>query len=236
MMQPFHNDTFMYPSPSGVPDIPEPSRTFPMITPESFPNSETRLSLYESYSPDHSGSPRDILDPIRDSEQYSVSFSSFHNNSKQRRILKCVSLQFVNYADMIETLLRSITNRGIWKFIWLPHTSTITLRSNEPLTYDTNFLLSHDSLLIRGYDRRYLCIPSSTSLPISILLSFPWYVIPCEPVTCLHANWMTFHREGPEYIYPSYGWTNPTLDPCASTNTFRTLNATFIATQLRCGV
>ena len=87
-----------------------------------------------------------------------------------------------------------------------------------------------------GFDRRYLCIPSSTSLPISTLFSFPWYVIPCEPVTCLQANWMTFHREGLEYIYPSYGWTNPTLDPCASTHTFRTLNATFIATQLRCGV
>ena len=156
--------------------------------------------------------------------------------TQQHRILKCVSLRFVNYADMIETLLRTITNRGIWKFIWLPHISTITLRSNEPLTYDTNFPLSHDSLLIRGYDRRYLCIPSSTSLPISTLFSFPWYVIPCEPVTCLQANWMTFHREGPEYIYPSYGWTNPTLDPCVSTNTFRTLNATFIATQLRCGV
>ena len=207
-----------------------------MKTPEPFPNSKTGLSLYESYSPDHSGSPRDIPDPIRDTEQHSVSYSSFHNYSKQRRILKCVSLRFVNYADMIETLLRTITNRGIWKFIWLPHISTITLRSNEPLTYDTNFPLSHDSLLIRGYDRRYLCIPSSTSLPISTLFSFPWYVIPCEPVTCLQANWMTFHREGPEYIYPSYGWTNPTLDPCVSTNTFRTLNATFIATQLRCGV
>ena len=46
--------------------------------------------------------------------------------TQQHRILKCVSLRFVNYADMIETLLRSITNRGIWKFIWLPHISTIT--------------------------------------------------------------------------------------------------------------
>src|SRR3954463_9329197 len=94
-------------------------------------------------------------------------------STKQHRILKCVSLWFVNYADMTETLLRSITNRGIWKFIWLPHIYTITLRSNEPLTYDTNFPLSHDSLLIRGFDRRYLCIPSSTSLPISTLFSFP---------------------------------------------------------------
>src|SRR3954463_13353733 len=72
--------------------------------------------------------------------------------TQQDRILKCVSLRFVNYADMIETLLRSITNRGIWKFIWLPHISTITLRSNEPVTYDTNFPLSNDSLFIRGLD------------------------------------------------------------------------------------
>src|SRR3954466_4907033 len=71
-------------------------------------------------------------------------------SNKQHQILKCVSLRFVNYADMTETLLQSITNRGIWKFIWLPHISTITLRSNEPLTYDTNFPLSRDSLLIRG--------------------------------------------------------------------------------------
>ena len=127
--------------------------------------------------------------------------------TQQHRILKCVSLRFMNYADMIETLLRTITNRGIQKFIWLPHISMITLRLNEPLTHDTNFPLSHDILLIRGFDRRYLCIPSSTSLPISTLFSFPWYVIPCEPVTCLQANWMTFHREGLEYIYPSYGWT-----------------------------
>ena len=52
------------PFPSGVPDLPDPSRTFLMKTPESFPNSETGLSLYESYSPDHYGSPRDIPDPI----------------------------------------------------------------------------------------------------------------------------------------------------------------------------
>src|SRR4051812_36215643 len=71
-------------------------------------------------------------------------------STKQYRILKCVSLRFMNYADMTETLLRSITDRGIWKFIWFPHISTITLRSNKPLTYDTNFPLSRDSLLIRG--------------------------------------------------------------------------------------
>src|SRR3954463_248806 len=110
--------------------------------------------------------PSDTMNNIRSPYLHSIS-------TKQHRILKCVSLRFVNYADMIETLLRTITNRGIWKFIWFPHISTITLRSNEPLTYDTNFPLSRDSLLIRGYDRRYLCIPSSTSLLISTLFSFP---------------------------------------------------------------
>src|SRR3954468_19948768 len=99
-----------------------------------------------------------------------IRFLTHHSiTTQQRRILKCVSLWFVNYADMIETLLRSITNRGVWKSIWLPHISTITLRSNEPLTYDTNFPLSHDSLLIRGYDHRYLCIPSSTSFLVPVI-------------------------------------------------------------------
>src|SRR3954462_11130344 len=46
--------------------------------------------------------------------------------TQQHQILKCVSLRFGNYADMTETLLRSITHRGIWKFIWLPHISTMT--------------------------------------------------------------------------------------------------------------
>src|SRR4051812_23646821 len=78
-----------------------------------------------------------------------IRFSYLHSiSTKQHRILKCVSLRFVNYADMTETLIRSITNRGIWKFIWLPHISMITLRSNEPFTYDTNFPLSRGILLI----------------------------------------------------------------------------------------
>jgi hypothetical protein len=29
-------------------------------------------------------------------------------------------------------------------------------------------------------------------------------------------------REGPEYISPSFGWINPTLDPYALSHTFRT--------------
>src|SRR3954467_9309593 len=73
------------------------------------------------------------------------SLSNHSKTTQQHRILKCVFLWFVNYADMTKTLLRSITNIGIWKFIWLPHIYTITLRSNEPLTYDTNFPLSHDT-------------------------------------------------------------------------------------------
>ena len=40
--------------------------------------------------------------------------------------LKCVTLQFVNYANMIETLLRSITNSGTWRSIMAPTYSTMT--------------------------------------------------------------------------------------------------------------
>src|SRR3954463_11823327 len=135
---------------------------------------------------------------------------------------------------MIETLLRSITieesgnSYGSHIFLRLlcdrmNHLHTI------PISLCLTIVYLSEVLIVGS-------IPSSTSLPIITLFSFPWYVVPYEPVTCLQANWMTFHREGPEYIYPSYGWTNPTLDPCVSTHTFRTLNATFIATQLRCGV
>ena len=63
--------------------LPEGSRSFRYNTEHSemILKSKNCFPLYESYSPDHSGSPRDIPDPIRDSEQHSVSFSSFHNYS-----------------------------------------------------------------------------------------------------------------------------------------------------------
>src|SRR4051812_48668279 len=101
-----------------------------------------------------------IISRIPSKTPNNIRYPYLHSiSTKQHRILKCVSLQFANYADMTETLLRSITNRGIWKFICLPHISKVTLRSNEPLTYDTNFPLSHDSLLIR-----YLIVGSSAYL------------------------------------------------------------------------
>ena len=75
---PLIHDTFMFPSPSGPVNLLDPSRTSPMKSSESFPNSGIGLSLYESYSPDYSGSPCDIPDLIRDFEQHSVSLLTFH--------------------------------------------------------------------------------------------------------------------------------------------------------------
>ena len=72
------HEIFMDHSPSGPVNLLDPSRTSPMKTSESFPNSEIGLSLYEYYSPDHYGYPRDIPDPIQDSEQHSVSLLTFH--------------------------------------------------------------------------------------------------------------------------------------------------------------
>ena len=40
--------------------------------PELFPEPEQQLSIYKSLPPDHSGTPRDVRDLIRDSEQHSV--------------------------------------------------------------------------------------------------------------------------------------------------------------------
>src|SRR3954466_9080902 len=57
-----------------------------------------------------------------------------------------------------------------------------------------------------------------------------------EPVMCLEAMSMRYHREGPDYISPSSGWTNPTLDPRSSTNTFLVPNYTFIVTLSRSDV
>ena len=51
--------------PSGGPG------TIPM-TPKLVPMAETGLPIYKSLPPDHSGTPRDVRDLIRDSEQHSV--------------------------------------------------------------------------------------------------------------------------------------------------------------------
>ena len=42
------------------------------ISPETFPVTKTGLPIYKSLPPDHSGTPRDVRDLIRDSEQHSV--------------------------------------------------------------------------------------------------------------------------------------------------------------------
>ena len=42
------------------------------VTPETFPVAETGLPIYKSLPPDHSRTPRDVRDLIRDSEQHSV--------------------------------------------------------------------------------------------------------------------------------------------------------------------
>ena len=42
------------------------------IAPETFPVTKTGLPIYKSLPPDHFGTPRDVRDLIRDSEQHSV--------------------------------------------------------------------------------------------------------------------------------------------------------------------
>ena len=60
------------PDPSGIlRNLLEASRSIPK-KPELFPEPEQQLSIYKSLPPDHSGTPRDVRDLIRDSEQHSV--------------------------------------------------------------------------------------------------------------------------------------------------------------------
>ena len=42
------------------------------VTPKLVPMPEIALPIYNSLPPDHSGTPRDVRDLIRDSEQHSV--------------------------------------------------------------------------------------------------------------------------------------------------------------------
>ena len=60
------------PDPSGIlRNLLEASR-YNTEKPELFPEPEQQLSIYKSLPPDHSGTPRDVRDLIRDSEQHSV--------------------------------------------------------------------------------------------------------------------------------------------------------------------
>ena len=60
--------------PMGTSGIGGPTRWSRYNTgdPETFPMAETGLPIYKSLPPDHSGTPRDVRDLIRDFEQHSV--------------------------------------------------------------------------------------------------------------------------------------------------------------------
>ena len=60
-----------WPHPVGPRDPSGGPGTIPM-TPKLVPMAETGLPIYKSLPPDHSGTPRDVRDLIRDSEQHSV--------------------------------------------------------------------------------------------------------------------------------------------------------------------
>ena len=50
------------------------------IKPETFPVTQTGLPIYKSLPPDHFGTPHDVRDLIRDSEQHSVTTYSYSYN------------------------------------------------------------------------------------------------------------------------------------------------------------
>ena len=91
----------------------------------------------------------------------------------------------------------------------------------EPQCQRIPFPLSHDILLTRDLIGG-ITIPSSISLLVSTLYSFhnTTFHVANSLVTCLQAIPNVHYRVGPEYISPSHGGTNPSLDTCKSTSTF----------------
>ena len=123
---------------------------------------------------------------------------------------------------MIETPLRSIINSGTMDIHNDSHIFNEDLLSVEPRCQIISIPLPRDILLARD-SIVGITIPSSISLPTSTLYSFrnSTSFVTNSLVTCLQAIQNVLYRVGPEYISPSHGWTNPTLDTCNSTSTFR---------------
>ena len=136
--------------------------------------------------------------------------------------VKCVTLRVREYVDMTETLLWSIINSGTMDIHNDSHILTKDLLSVWTTVSNIPFPLSRDILLARD-SIVGITIPSSISFPASTLYSFrnATSFMTNSLVTCLQAILNVLYRVGPEYISPSHGWTNPTLDTCNSTSTFR---------------
>ena len=88
--------------------------------PKLFPEPKIWLPIYKSLPPDHSGTPRDIQDLIRDSEQHSVTVMHMPILLKRQQTLSVWSYGFENNVDMTETPLSSIINSGTWMPILIP--------------------------------------------------------------------------------------------------------------------
>jgi hypothetical protein len=72
-----------------------------------------------------------------------------------------------------------------------------------PLSRD--ILLVQDSIIVINYTLFDLVTKQ-------VLYTRSTICHPCDLVTCLQVVSMQYHREGLEYISPSLGWTNSTLD------------------------
>jgi hypothetical protein len=163
--------------------------------------------------------------------KFSQSSKSTQNASAN---LKCVTLRFVNNVNMIETSLWSIIISGIWKSMMTPTYSTMNL----VIVWNINVVVNSFSLVILLLVRDpIIWYQPYLFRSCSRQALFTRSVIrhSCDLVTCLQAMSMQYHQEGPEDIFPSSGWTNPTLDPF-STNTFRVPKSKFIINLLWCDI
>jgi hypothetical protein len=134
---------------------------------------------------------------------------------------------------MIETLLRSIINSGLWKAVLTPMHSTIK----------SSLIRKHHIPFPSSRDTKDLVGGSISDISISCLISLLTNLFTrshdiASSMTESHAcklrryNYHRVSSSGPSSINPSRGWTNPALGAHASTYSTGIPEHTFSVTIL----
>ena len=129
--------------------------------------------------------------------------------------LKWATLRVGRTPDMIETPLRSMINKVLWKAMLTPVLSTMLVH-HWGIKHCFIFPLYSIHVCPRS-DLSILLYYCSISLPTNTFNSFPWHYISPWPSHMLASLMDVTVTEWAQSIYPSRGHTNPDLDTCAST-------------------
>jgi hypothetical protein len=197
-------------NPSGPPG------TLPAI-PWIFPILQVSLPIYKSLHMDYFGGPRDVPDPIWDSELLSDSPYEYPNTTLALPNVKCVTLRVREHADMIETPLRSIINSGTWMPILTPTYSTKISIGLDHNVKGWNNSVFHSLCLVIFYLPEIR--PSVSPYLVQsryrqVLFTHSAIQYPRDETHLSHACKllrMLYYREGPEISLRHMEWQIPVL-------------------------